>query len=147
MPDMRENAGSRKQRRTRSRRYAFTKRRTVRSVRSVRFSLRNSQVSCEGMDFWIQDVVTTWTLESFAVTKQKVDHLWRTPVKHKHHCASLRNFTYSQYGLKTWKAEKGNHCMYGYETGTLQRNRHALGQLFNLFASICTKKKTDTRSP
>ena len=67
------------------------------------------------MDFWIQDVVTTWTLESFAVTKQKVDHLWRTPVKHKHHCASLRNFTYSQYGLKTWKAEKGNHCMYGYE--------------------------------
>ena len=73
------------------------------------------QLSCDGMDSWIHDVVTTWTLEScgtVAVTKQKVDHLWRTHVKHKLHIASLHmSFTYSQYGLASCRAKKGNHSM------------------------------------
>ena len=73
------------------------------------------QLSCDGIDFWIHDVVTTWTLEScgtVAVTKQKVDHLRRTHVKHKLHIASLHmSFTYSQYGLASCRAKTGNHSM------------------------------------
>ena len=72
------------------------------------------QLSCNGIDFWIHDVVTTWTLEScgtLAVTKQKVSL----------HIASLHmSFTYSQYGLSSCRAKKATIAWMHSETGSLQ---------------------------
>jgi hypothetical protein len=99
------------------------------------------QLSCNGIDFWIHDVVTTWTLEScgtLAVTKQKVSL----------HIASLHmSFTYSQYGLSSCRAKKATIAWMHSETGSLQEIWHALGQMFNhVLPFICMQNAWDVQA-
>ena len=106
------------------------------------------QLSCDGIDFWIHEVVTTWTLEScgtLAVTKQKVDHLWRTHVKHKLHIASSHEFhLFSVWSdkLQSKKRQPQHGCILRLEA--CKKSDMLLGKCSTMFCLLFACKTLET---